>query len=208
MRERHYRTYRSATEAFGGRPLDSGRYWTLKRRGTGLAEILRKSEVAARWDDAFLERFVARIEAPSNLGLDRLFPGVKEVLETLRRQGDRLLLLSLRRSSDGFLQQVHDLGIASEFERTRAGHGQSLGHLDKIQLIRQAGFSLPAAVVGDTEADVLAARELGLAAIGVSSGLRNGAYLRWVGAHVVVDGIRQVPEALGTVRSGGPEACG
>lgn len=201
MRERHYRTYRSTTEAFGGRPLDSGRYWTLKRRGIGWAEILRKSEVAARWEGAFLERFVAAIEAPSNLALDRLFPGVKGVLETLRLQGDRLFLLSLRRSSSGFLQQVHDLGISSEFERTRAGHAQPLGHLDKIQLIRQAGFSPPAAVVGDTEADVLAARELGLAAIGVASGLRNRAYLKQVGTHVVVDGIRQVPEALGIVRS-------
>jgi phosphoglycolate phosphatase len=204
VRERHYRTYRSAVEAFGGRPLDMARYWRLKRRGAPWPEILGSSQLATRCQEAFLERFVARIEAPSELGLDRLFPGVKDVLEGLRRHGDRLVLLSLRRSCSGFLQQVRDLGVASVFERTCAGHAQPLGHLDKIELIRQVGFSLPAAMVGDTEADVLAARALGLKAIGVCSGLRNRAYLARAGADVVVDGIRQVPEALRPVRAWRP----
>jgi phosphoglycolate phosphatase len=192
----------SATRAFEGRPLDATRYWTLKRRGAAWPEILGKSQVTLRFQEAFIDRFVAWIEAPASLGLDRLFPGTKLALETLGRQGDRLVLLSLRRSSSAFLQQVSDLGLAQLFEWTRTGHTQAVGHLDKIELIRQAGFSPPAAVVGDTEADVLAARELGLAAVAVSSGLRNRSYLRRVGADVVLDGVRQVPEALRSARVG------
>ena len=201
VRRRHYRTYLSTIEAFGGRPLDGRTYWTLKRRGTGWDEILGRSLVPSSSRGGFLEEFVARIEAPSSLGLDRPFPGAGEVLGALGRRGDRLVLVSLRRSAGGFLQQLRDLGLAGAFERTCAGHHQPLGHLDKIELIRRAGFSPPAAVVGDTEADVLAATELGLAAIAVSSGLRNAAYLRRAGAQVVVDRIRRVPAALAAVRA-------
>ena len=48
---------------------------------------------AAR-EGAFLERFVAWIEAPEQLRLDRLFPAVPAVLAALRRRGDRLVLLN------------------------------------------------------------------------------------------------------------------
>ena len=46
--------------AFGGRPLDARRYWTLKRRGARWAELLARSEVAAAREGAFLERFAGR----------------------------------------------------------------------------------------------------------------------------------------------------
>jgi phosphoglycolate phosphatase len=201
VRERHYQTYREATERFGGRPLDGGRYWKLKRRSTPWPAILAESGVATRFHGAFLERFVASVEAPSSLRLDRLYPGVGVVLRSLRERGDHLVLLSLRRSSGSFLQQVHDLGVAGLFERICSGHAKPAGHLDKIELIRQVGFSPPAVVVGDTEADVLAARALGLAAIAVSTGLRSRSYLQRAGADVVLDGVRQVPAALRPVRA-------
>ena len=183
-------------EAFGGRPLDPRRYWTLKRRGARWAEVLTRSGVAAGREGAFLERFVARIEAPEHLRLDRLFPAVPAMLAALRLRGDRLLLLSLRRSPAGLLRQVHDLGIAGAFEGVCSGQAHAEGHRSKVHLIRRAGFDPPAVVVGDTEADVLAARQLGLAAVGVSSGLRTGGYLRRVGADVVLDRVGQLPAIL------------
>lgn len=183
-------------EAFGGRPLDARRYWTLKRRGARWAELLARSEVAAAGEGAFLERFVARIEAPEQLRLDRLFPAVPAVLAALRRRGDRLVLLSLRRSPAGLRRQVDDLGVAGAFARVCSGQAHAEGHRSKAHLIRRAGFDPPAVVVGDTEADLLAARRLGLAAVGVASGLRNGGYLRRVGADVVLDGVGQLPAIL------------
>jgi phosphoglycolate phosphatase len=182
--------------AFGGRPLDARRYWTLKRRGARWAELLARSAVAAGREDAFLERFVARIEAPEQLRLDRLFPGVPAMLEALRLRGDRLLLLSLRRSPAALLRQVHDLGVAGAFERVCSGQAHAEGPRSKVHLIRQAGITRPAAVVGDTEADVVAARRLGLTAVGVCGGLRTGGYLRRAGADVVLDGVGQLPAIL------------
>ena len=201
MRERHYRTYRATVEALGGRPLGGTAYWTLKRRRARWAELLERSELAATSEPAFLERFVAQIEAPGNLRLDRLFPGVRKTLAALRRRGDRLFLVSLRRSSGGLLRQVHDLGIAPAFERVCSGRTEAEDHLQKASLIRRLGCDPPAAVVGDTEADILAARALGLTAVGVSSGLRNRGHLASAGADVLVARIGQVPKALGLARS-------
>jgi phosphoglycolate phosphatase len=200
VRERHYRTYRATVEAFGGRPLGGTAYWTLKRRGGRWAEVLERSEVAARTEGAFLERFVAQIEAPRNLRLDRLFPGVRETLDALRRRGDRLFLVSLRRSPRRLLRQVHDLGIAPAFERVCSGRTEAEDHVQKATLIRQLGGDPPAVVVGDTEADVLAARALGLTAIGVSSGMRNRGQLTGLGADAVVARIGQLPAVLDSVR--------
>jgi phosphoglycolate phosphatase len=196
VRARHYATYRSTVQAFGGRPLDAGRYWARKRQGVGWAELLAGSEVAADREDAFLERFVARIEAPPSLRLDRLFPGVRETLDALRRRGDRLVLVSLRRSPEALLGQVHDLGIAGAFERICSGHEHAEGHRSKVHLIRQVRPGPSAVLVGDTEADVLAARHLGLPSVGVAGGLRTRGYLRRAGADVVVDGVRQLPAVL------------
>jgi len=51
-------------------------------------------------------------------------------------------------------------------------------------------------VVGDTEADVGAALALGLAPVGVSSGLRTRGFLLAAGAATVVDRIGRVPAVL------------
>jgi phosphoglycolate phosphatase-like HAD superfamily hydrolase len=203
VHERHYDTYRSTTEALGGRPLDPGGYWERKRRGQGWAGILAASRIAATDEQRFVERFVAGIEAPERLRLDRLFPGAREALTALRRGGDRLVLLSLRRSATGLERQLEWLGITGEFDRVRSGHSRASGRHDKVRLIRELGIGPPAAAVGDTEADVLAARELGLPAIAVASGLRDRSYLERLGADLVLDGIAQVPEALATIRVAG-----
>ncbi|HYN17952.1 MAG TPA: HAD family hydrolase [Actinomycetes bacterium] len=196
VRERHYRSYRSALAPLGGRPLDGTAYWRCKRRGAGLAEVLARSGVEPERRDEFLARFLAEIEAPALLALDRLFPGVEATLAALLGRGDRLVLLSLRRSPRAFADQVERLGIAGAFERVDAGRTSEDGRMAKRDLVERAGFGAPAAVVGDTEADIGAALALGLAPVGVTTGLRNRGYLLAAGAGTVVERIGQLPAAL------------
>jgi phosphoglycolate phosphatase len=179
-----------------GRPLDATAYWRLKRRGVPLAVVLARSGVAPKRQDQFLARFLAEIEAPARLALDRLFPGVEAALASLAARGDRLVLLSLRRSPRAFADQVERLGIAGAFERADAARTAEDGRVAKRDLIERAGFGDAAAVVGDTEADMGAARALGLAPVGVTTGLRNRSYLLAAGAATVLDRISQVPAAL------------
>jgi phosphoglycolate phosphatase-like HAD superfamily hydrolase len=152
--------------------------------------------VDAERQDEFLQRFLERIEAPASLALDRLFPGVEATLAALRRRGARLVLLSLRRSPNAFAQQVDRLGIGPAFELVDAGRVHEDGAMSKRHLIERASLGAAAAVVGDTEAHVLAARALGLASIGVTTGLRNRGYLLGAGAGAVVDRVDRVPATL------------
>jgi phosphoglycolate phosphatase len=158
--------------------------------------VLARSEVDPGRQDRFLARFLAEIEAPARLALDRLFPGVEAALGALAGAGDRLVLLSLRRSPAAFAGQVERLGIAGAFERVDAARTSEDARLAKRDLVARAAADGRAAVVGDTEADVGAARALGLASVGVTTGLRNRGYLLRAGADVVVDRIGQVPAAL------------
>jgi phosphoglycolate phosphatase len=196
VRERHYCTYRSALAPLGGRPLSPAAYWRLKRCGARPAEVLATSGVGPDGLEAFLARFRAEIEAPARLELDRLLPGVHATLAALAGRGDRLVLLSLRRDAEAFARQVERLGIAAAFDRVDAGRASEDGRLAKLRLVEVAGFDGAAAVVGDTEADVGAARALGLASVGVTTGLRNRGFLLAAGAGAVVDRIGQVPAAL------------
>ena len=162
--------------------------------------MLARSGVAPERQDQFLARFLAEIEAPARLALDRLFPGVEAALAALAARGDRLVLLSLRRSPRAFADQVERLGIAGAFERVDAGRTAEDGRTAKRDLIERSGFGGPAAVVGDTEADMGAALALGLIPVGVTTGLRNHRYLLAAGAATVVDRVGQLPAALhGTV---------
>jgi phosphoglycolate phosphatase len=154
--------------------------------------VLARSGLPAARREEFDRRFVERIEAPDRLALDRLLPGVEATLAALRRRGDRLILLSLRRSPAAFQRQVAGLGIAGAFERACSGRAAADPGLAKVHLVELVGFAA-AVVVGDTEADILAARSLGLASVGVTTGLRNGSYLRRIGAGTVVDRIALVP---------------
>ena len=77
-----------------------------------------------------------------------------------------------------------------------AGRAAADDRAAKRWLIEAAGLGGPGAVVGDTEADMGAARALGLAAVGVSTGLRNRGVLLAVGADAVVDRLARVPAAV------------
>jgi phosphoglycolate phosphatase len=155
--------------------------------------VLARSGLPAARREAFHRTFVDRIEAPDRLALDRLLPGVEATLAALRDRGDRLVLLSLRRSAAAFQRQVAGLGLAGAFERVCSGRAAADPGQAKVELVELAGFAAAAVVVGDTEADVLAARTLGLASVGVTTGLRNAGYLRRIGAGTVVDRIARVP---------------
>jgi phosphoglycolate phosphatase len=146
--------------------------------------------------EAFLDRFLAEIESPDRLALDRLLPGAAAALAALAARGDRLVLLSLRRDPAAFAGQVARLGIGRRFARVDAGRTSADDRVAKRRLIEAAGLGGPAAVVGDTEADMGAARALGLAAVGVTTGLRNRRVLLAAGADVVVDRTARVPAAL------------
>ena len=124
--------------------------------------------------EAFLARFLAEIESPDRLALDRLLPGAVAALAALAARGDRLVLLSLRRDPAAFAGQVARLRIAERFARVDAGRTSADDRVAKRRLIEAAG---------------------------VTTGLRNRRVLLAAGADAVVDRTARVPAALDGVRA-------
>ena len=178
-RLRHYACYCEILAAQGFPVLPVDDYWAMKRARRNRRELLAATG-AGVLDAVFLSGWLERIEQPDLLKLDRLQPGVLSVLDEWIARGARLILATMRRDADRLAAQLRESGLAQRFssvlccDRARGGVGkaqrvlQSFPHLDPRRCIW----------IGDTEADVSAAREIGCEIWAVASGLRDEAYLR------------------------------
>ena len=117
------------------------------------------------------------IEEEAYLRLDILPGGVYEKLSELHAEGKKLVLATMRKNRPALLSQLEWLGIRRFFaEVITCPH--SAGGTGKARAVM--ALSLPAARclwVGDTEADVEAARFMGCKVWAVSSGIRTAGYL-------------------------------
>jgi phosphoglycolate phosphatase len=195
---RHHRVYARTVGLLGGKPLTRGKYWQLRRRDTDWPQILVESGVKPELLSAFLQRFIERIESPDMLAMDRL---VVDGEASLRRLSDQhcLYLVSLRRSGPDLMDELHRLRIRKYFDRVLVGYTDAAAYRNKVELIARIP-DFDGIVIGDTEADILAAKELNLMSVAVLSGIRGIEYLRTLEPDFIVGGIRDVPgliEGLG-----------
>lgn len=196
IRERHYRVYRYCCGARGGTPLSIDQYWNQKRDNVSWSEILRESSVASNDEKQFLNDFIGLIESPDQLATDQLFVGAKEALEKLARK-NTLFLLSLRRNPDSLREQIMNLGISGFFSQILSGHSETKeGTLSvKADIIKNVIADIDTSVVvGDTEADIVAAKSIGATSVGVTSGIRSRTYLSTLKPDYLLNGITDVTE--------------
>ncbi len=194
---RYYRIHCDVCELVGATPLAAADYWEIKRGRRdvdALPGYLPEHLIAS-----YHQERINRIEAPEYLTYDRLLPGAQPALTSLATR-DRLVLVTLRRNPAAVHQQLRDLAIDFVFDQIIVGHAadEEPHWRAKARLIErdnQCG-RLPAVVVGDTEADVLAGRSLGLATIAVLSGIRNRELLEALQPNRLLASIAQLPEEL------------
>ena len=192
---RHYHVYAQAVEWLHGKPLTKRRYWELKRRHTEVPRLLVESSLDPEVASSYMQRFVEQIETPRMLAKDRLIVGTKASLKELSGSHS-LYLVSLRRSQSNLGNQLRQLDIEQYFDRILVGHTDGEPYKKKLELIRRLPNFGEGIVVGDTEADIVAAKRLNLRAVAVRSGVRNGEYLNGLDADFVLDGIRELPELV------------
>lgn len=178
--QRHHAVYRDVLDELGEPAIPFERYWALKRADTPWAEILGNG-----LEKEFLARFRERIEQPSYLALDRLFPFTRPALDALAAH--ELYLLTLRRSPEALQDQLDRLDLARHFKAVVSGERKR----ELIATIPGREF-----VVGDTEADVAAAREVGAISVAVASGIRNETVLRRAEPDHLADDISVLPKLL------------
>lgn len=195
---RHHRVYETCVRNYDGKVLPPEKYWQLKRDDTPWSEILLLSDVDVSVKDDFLKLFISKIESPEELSRDELFVDSLNVLEKLSGRHD-LYLLSLRRDESALNQEIDELGIRRFFKQILSGHSETKsGTLTKkAEIIRSTGVDLQTVVViGDTEADVVAAQDIGATSIALRSGIRSGKFLSAINPGYLVDGIGDAVEIL------------
>lgn len=175
---RHFAVYSELVAHFGGNILDKEAYWNLKRDKVKWPVLLRKSNLSPGIEADFLEHFRSKIEARAYLRMDVLFLGVEKKLHDLSLCHE-LYLVSLRRNHKNLLWEIDMLGLRPLFKDILSGHSETDGYDVKMKLIGEVlGSEASALVVGDTEADIITARELGLRSVAVGSGIRSVEFLQ------------------------------
>jgi phosphoglycolate phosphatase len=169
VRARHYYAHRLASLSCGLDPVEPSRYWRLKREGGDVARLLSTDDQhrLSSYDAAFR----LRIEEPELLRLDVVFPGVPEWLDRAAARGYRIVIVTSRQSEERTRAQLHMLKVS-------VSDVVVCGGADKAAALTEASNLRPSIWIGDTEADIDAARNVGSRCVVVTSGLRNGAFLR------------------------------
>jgi phosphoglycolate phosphatase len=193
---RYYQTYelalanvQSMYKAKGGtlrlQPLTKAQFWQMKQERTPDTEIAMRSGLRGRQIDLFLKRVNQIVNQPNLLHQDQLQPGVRAALELFHAQGARLVLVTLRCQTQA-TQILKDNQLDHLFAGIWGSQDPDMAYANhaqhKTDLLRQAIAASPNStancMVGDTEADILAAQALGIPAIALTCGIRSHAYLQ------------------------------
>ena len=135
----------------------------------------------------FDREWLRLIEQPSFLALDTLQEGAVPTLRAWRRQKFHLVLASMRRNRPNARQQLGRLGITELFDAmafSRPDRGPEGKAASVVSVV--ARRSSPGTWVGDTEADVTAARIGGFRSIAVTCGIRTRQRLSELGPDLIV----------------------
>jgi len=149
-------------------------------------------EQVSRWLLAYRQRYTA----PHRQSL--LFEPVRDTLAQLARDGHDMAVATgkSRRGLDRVLAQVD---IGDYFRCTRcADETRPKPAPDMVEdiLLRTATQPARALVVGDTEYDMVMARDAGVDAVGVACGVHDAGRLHAAGALTVLDSVGSLPDWL------------
>ncbi|MCK4271647.1 HAD family hydrolase, partial [bacterium] len=162
--DKYHRVYKAVVEELGGVALPKETYWKLKRQKTDLAVILEHSGLPSSTGAVYKTARLERIETPQFLHYDRLQPGAVKTLSKLCGKHD-LFLVTLRAFAKVLGHELERLRLTPFFREILSAPGApQKRHMTKVALIRSLGdvSSDEGIIVGDTETDIAAGKELSL----------------------------------------------
>ena len=184
--ERYYQVYQYCLETTrladqAVQQLSRTEFWRCKRAQIPEREIGRRSGLTAEQAQAFARLRRETVHSHPYLVYDRLIPGAIAALERIQAAQIDLAVMTMRHDQELEIAcEQHDLGRFFPQNRRYClnnGYVKQADVKDKPRLMRQALAELPAAattwMIGDTEADILAAHEYNVPVIAVLSGIRD-----------------------------------
>jgi phosphoglycolate phosphatase len=209
--DRYYSTYRLALAnvckyynsdnlIVSLKPLAQEEFWQMKRNRLPDVEIAGRSGLPPAAIDPFLAQVNHIVNHDDLLHLDKVQPGAGWALNLLSTQGAQLILVTLRaqEQAEEILKEAKLLhlfsGIFGTHENEEVAYINSIEL--KTQLLRNAATihwppsvrnSHRAYMIGDTEADIWAGRNLGIDTIGLTCGIRSREYLQQQSPTVILE---------------------
>lgn len=183
--ERYYQVYQFCLEATGQpdqilRPLSKAEFWALKRSQVPEVEIGIRSGLEPPQAKAFSKLRKETVHTLPYLRYDAPIPGAIETLERAQNLGFDLAVMTMRRvrELDEAFQRCNLGRFFSENRRYCLSdtYVKTADVKDKPLLMERALAELPSIptwMVGDTEADIVAAKSHGIPMISVLSGIRD-----------------------------------
>jgi phosphoglycolate phosphatase-like HAD superfamily hydrolase len=161
--------------------LTKAEFWTYKRAKVSEQQVGIASGLTAEQSERFKQIRDRTAHQLEYLPLDRVVPGAIPALEQIQSSGVELIVMTLRRTCElnvAFEQYGLDRFFPPTCRYCLADDYQKQGDIkDKTQLMAQALSELKPELntwmIGDTEADIIAAQTHGIRSIGVLSGIRD-----------------------------------
>lgn len=184
--------------------LPKGEFWRLKRSRVPEREIGQLSGLDAEQAQAFAQLRRQTVHTLPYLKYDTPIPGAIATLEQVQRAGIDLAVLTMRRVrelDDAF--QRYDL--TRFFPESRCyclsdDYKKLADVKDKPLLMERALAELPLAndvwMVGDTEADIIAAKTHGVKVIGVLCGIRDREQLMQHEPNGIANNLKEAVEMI------------
>ena len=194
--ERFYKIYCDLLDKFNcNQGLSKEEYWQLKKERYPETEIVHKTCVNINIE-YYMKLRQEVIESPKYLKYDKPFPYTLDVIKELNKN-HRLIIVSLRESLDKTKKEIEKFGLKPFIDRVLV-HNENMNNKWKIkvELIRSdSNFEKKESIiVGDTEADFLAAKGLDIPCFLVSSGIRTKEYLGTLNCGVVIANIAELEQ--------------
>lgn len=189
--ERYYRVYQFCLQTirYPEQPikeLSKAEFWELKRSRVPEKQIGIKSGLDPSQAEEFAQLRRKTVHTDNYFHHDTLIPGAVEALLKLQQAGVDLAVMTMRRVKElDYAVKKYNLG--SFFPETRCyclsnDYVKTTDIEDKPLLMERALKELPPAadtwMVGDTEADIAAAKKYGIKIMAVESGIRDRTQLK------------------------------
>ena len=156
-----------------GAQFDVDRVWPLKRIGASTEHALVQIGVDLAVAKQVADHWQRMIEQPGWLALDSVQPGVFGVLDKMRAQASRLVLITARSRSEFVRPELSQLGLAKFFDEIIVVSPRTTADA-KATCLRQKSMH---AFFGDTESDWMAARTAGVPFYALTTGQRSASFL-------------------------------
>jgi len=191
---RYFSVYSDILQNMGIQPLDFFRFVEMRRKGIPTVQLLQGVEEKEK--SFFTQQWDSLIESKEYLVMDRPFTGSIDALSYLKARSN-LVLVTLRKNRANLLDQIRALSLDEYFETilSQSPHVSP----QKAPLIRRSCDTLPefGYIIGDSEADVLAGKELNLPTISVTSGIRSRDFLSGFFPDYIIEGIWEIGKVVG-----------